>query len=130
MATTARRGARVKRREFEAQNEPQAVVRDQIEELARAGAQPLLLAALEDEVNVYVQRDRYQRQAEFRGLRRAEHLTTSTGAERSNWLRRPPFALFSARFESRRRSREGCKVAQACEDTYSRVVRVHGVAAR
>lgn len=69
MATTTGRGASVKRREVEAQDEARQVVRDQVEELARQGAQQMLLAALEDEVNVYLQRDRYQRQADFRGYR-------------------------------------------------------------
>jgi putative transposase len=69
MATTARRGASVKRQEDEAGDEAGPVVRDQVEELARAGARQMLLAALEDEVNQYLQRDRYQRQTGFRGYR-------------------------------------------------------------
>jgi putative transposase len=69
MATTTGRGASVKRREDKAGDEARRVVRDQVEELARAGARQMLLAALEDEVNTYLQRDRYQRQAEFRGYR-------------------------------------------------------------
>jgi hypothetical protein len=69
MATTTGRRSSVKRRDDEAGDEARQVVRDQVEELARAGARQMLLAALEDEVNVYLQRDRYQRQAEFRGYR-------------------------------------------------------------
>jgi putative transposase len=69
MATTARRGSSVKQQDGEAEDEARQVVRDQVEELARAGARQMLLAALEDEVNGYLQRDRYQRPAEFRGYR-------------------------------------------------------------
>ena len=69
MAATARRGSSVKRQEREAADEAVPVVRDQVEELARRGARQMLLAALDDEVNAYLQRDRYQRQPEFRGYR-------------------------------------------------------------
>jgi putative transposase len=69
MATTTGRGSSVKRQDVTAGDEAQRVVRDQVEELARTGARQLLLAALQDEVNVYLQRDRYQRQGEFRGYR-------------------------------------------------------------
>lgn len=69
MATTTGRGSSVKRQDHEAEDEARQTVRDQVEELARAGARQMLLAALEDEVNGYLQRDRYQRQAEFRGYR-------------------------------------------------------------
>lgn len=69
MATTAGRGSSVKRQDEGAGDEARQVVRDQVEELARRGAQQMLLAALEEEVNVYLQRDRYQRQAGFRGYR-------------------------------------------------------------
>ncbi len=69
MATTAGCGTSVKRQDFEAGDEARQVARDQVEELARAGARQMLLAALDDEVNAYLQRDRYQRQAEFRGYR-------------------------------------------------------------
>ena len=74
MATTARYAASVKRRGGEAEQEARQVVRDQVEELARAGARQMLLAALEDEVNGYLQRDRYQRSGDvagrtFRGYR-------------------------------------------------------------
>ncbi len=69
MATTAGRGSSVKRQDPAAEREAVQVVGDQVEELARRGARQMLLAALEDEVNAYLQRDRYQRQAEFRGYR-------------------------------------------------------------
>jgi putative transposase len=69
MATTTGRGASVKRQDVEAGDEAREVVRDQIEELARMGARRMLVAALNDEVDAYLQRERYQRQAEFRGYR-------------------------------------------------------------
>ncbi len=61
MATTARLGSSVKRQDHEAEDEARQTVRDQVEELARAGARQMLLAALEDEVSGCLQRDRYQR---------------------------------------------------------------------
>jgi putative transposase len=76
MATTARRESNVKQQDQQGAAEAGPVVRDQVEELARAGARQMLLAALEDEVNGYLQRDRYQRSggldgpgAAFRGYR-------------------------------------------------------------
>lgn len=46
------------------------VVRDQIEELARAGAQEMLMTALGEEVDAYLGRGRYERgDGEFRGYR-------------------------------------------------------------
>lgn len=69
MATTAGRGVSVKRSVAAVEEEGGQVVRDQIEELARLGARQMLRAALEDELNAYLQRDRYQRQPEFRGYR-------------------------------------------------------------
>lgn len=61
MATTTGRGSSVKREDGVGGDEAGRVVRDQVEALARAGARQMLLAALEGEVNVYLQRDRYQR---------------------------------------------------------------------
>jgi len=69
MATTTGRGSNVKRQETEAGEAAREVVRDEVEELARAGAREMLLAALDDEVKAYLQRDRYQRQPAFRGYR-------------------------------------------------------------
>jgi transposase-like protein len=69
MATTAGGGSNVKRQDQAAGGEAVQVIGDQVEELARRGARQMLLAALEDEVNLYLQRDRYQRQGEFRGYR-------------------------------------------------------------
>jgi transposase-like protein len=64
MATTAGRGSSVKRQDPVAGDEAQQVVRDRVEELARAGAQQMLLAALEDEVNVYLGRGWYERRGD------------------------------------------------------------------
>lgn len=61
MGTTAGRGSSVKRRDQAAREEAVQVVGDQVEELARLGARQMLLAALEDEVNVYLGRDRHER---------------------------------------------------------------------
>lgn len=79
MATTAGRGASVKRQDEAAGDEAVQVVRDQVEELARLRARQMLLAALEDEVNVYLGRGWYERcgdagppshgRREFRGYR-------------------------------------------------------------
>lgn len=78
MVTTAGRGSSVKGQD-EAADEAVQVVRDQVEELARLGARQMLLAALEDEVNVYLGRGWYERRGdagppgngrrEFRGYR-------------------------------------------------------------
>jgi len=61
MATTAGRAACVKRQSEQASDEARQTVRDQVEELARAGARQMLLAALNEEVEAYLQRPRYQR---------------------------------------------------------------------
>ena len=42
------------------------MVKDSLEELARVGGRRMLLAALNDEVDSYLQRDRRHRQAAFR----------------------------------------------------------------
>lgn len=47
----------------------EAEVRDQLEHLARQGARRMLQTALEEEVESYLGRSRYQREAEFRGYR-------------------------------------------------------------
>lgn len=69
MATTTQRSRSVKRQDVEAADEARGIVRDQVEELARAGAQEMLMAALNDEVEAYLGRSRYQRDATFRGYR-------------------------------------------------------------
>ena len=69
MATTAERRQAVKQDDSRAAEAAGEVVRDQIEELARAGAQEMLMAALNAEVDAYLGRGRYQRDGEFRGHR-------------------------------------------------------------
>ena len=69
MATTTQRSRSVKRQDVEAADEAHGIVRDQVEELARAGAQEMLMAALNEEVDAYLGRSRYQRDATFRGYR-------------------------------------------------------------
>ena len=50
------------------QNEEEAnVVDDTLEAMAREGARRMLAAALEEEVNAFMGRDRYERGEEFRG---------------------------------------------------------------
>jgi len=73
MATTTNRRGNVKR---EAGDEASEVVRDHLEELARAGAREMLTRALNEEVEVYLGRGRYERSGEasddtrpFRGYR-------------------------------------------------------------
>jgi transposase-like protein len=69
MATTTRRGSSVKRQDVQAAGEARETVRDRVEELARAGAQEMLMAALNEEVDAYLGRSRYQRDGTFRGYR-------------------------------------------------------------
>jgi putative transposase len=69
MATRTRRSRGVKRRDVQAGDEAREVVRDQVEELARVGAQEMLMAALNEEVDTYLGRSRYQRDEAFRGYR-------------------------------------------------------------
>jgi len=69
MATTTGRRGSVKRQDVQAADEAREIVRDQIEELARAGARDMLLAALNEEVEAYLGRSRYQREGTFRGYR-------------------------------------------------------------
>src|SRR5512140_266562 len=66
MATTAVRRAAVKQQEAD---QGQPVVADHLEELARQGARQMLVTALQEEVETYLGRDRYQRTGEFRGYR-------------------------------------------------------------
>jgi transposase-like protein len=69
MATTTKRRGSVKRQDLEASEDAREMVRDQVEELARAGACEMLMAALNEEVDAYLGRSRYQRDAAFRGYR-------------------------------------------------------------
>ena len=52
---------------FEESNEATGVVRDEVENLARQGARTVLMAALEDEVDAYLGRGRYERTGTYRG---------------------------------------------------------------
>jgi len=82
MASRAKRQDEVKRRDGEGAT---AVVADQLEALARSGARQMLTAALNEEVEAYLQRERYQRSGEeaaFRGYRNGtspRRLTLGTG---------------------------------------------------
>ena len=56
------------------QNEEEAnVVADTLEGMVREGARRMLAAALEEEVSVFLGRDRYERGEEFRGYRNGYH---------------------------------------------------------
>jgi hypothetical protein len=90
MATVTEQKAIVKRAAVQAAVQAESpaagaggqAIRDQVEELARAVARQLPLAALEDEVNNDLQRDRYQRRGEFRGYRNSttpRRLTLGSG---------------------------------------------------
>jgi putative transposase len=69
MATTTRRCDGVKRRDSDAGHKAREVVRDQVEELARQGAQQMLMAALDEEIDAYLGRGRYERSDVYRGYR-------------------------------------------------------------
>jgi len=69
MATTTGRRGSVKRQDLDAGDEAREMVGDQVEELARAGAREMLMAALNEEVDAYLGRSRYQRDEAFRGYR-------------------------------------------------------------
>ena len=66
MATTTDRRGNVKR---EAADEVTEVIRDQLEELARAGAREMLSKALNEEVDAFLGRSRYERTDDYRGYR-------------------------------------------------------------
>ena len=82
MATTTRRRQAVKQDDSQAAEAAGEVVRDQIEELARTGARDMLMAAMNEEVDAYLGRGRYQRDGEFRGYRNGKtprRLTLGSG---------------------------------------------------
>lgn len=54
-------------------NEQRNKVRDVLEACVREGARKMLAAALEEEVNAFLGRDRYERDKEFRGYRNGHH---------------------------------------------------------
>jgi putative transposase len=79
MATTTERGAKVK---AESGKEGGEVVGDQLEGLARAGAREMLSRALNEEVEAYLGRGRYERTEEHRGYRNgstSRRLTLGSG---------------------------------------------------
>jgi len=87
MATTTRRRQAVKQDDSQAAEAAGEVVRDQIEELARAGARDMLMAAMKEEVDAYLGRGRYQRDGEFRGYRNGttpRRLTLGSGTVELN----------------------------------------------
>ena len=61
MGTTTRRRRGVKRQDADAANEAREIARDQLEELARQGARQILMAALQDERDLHLGRDQYER---------------------------------------------------------------------
>ena len=69
MATTTKRRGGVKGQDLEAGDEAHQVVRDQLEALAREGACEMLMKALDEEVDGYLGRSRYQRTDVYRGYR-------------------------------------------------------------
>ena len=54
-------------------NEDTGVIEDTLEAKVREGARVMLAAALEEEVNAFLGRDRYERSDEFRGYRNGYH---------------------------------------------------------
>ena len=54
-------------------NDDAGVVGDTLEEMVREGARRMLAAALDEEVNAFLGRERYQRSDEFRGFRNGYH---------------------------------------------------------
>ncbi len=82
MATTTRYGRMVKAASSESAEEGQQEVHDQLEALARTGAREMLMGALNEEVDAYLGRGRYQRNGEFRGYRNgssSRRLTLGSG---------------------------------------------------
>jgi putative transposase len=69
MATRTRRRGGVKRQDSQAGGEAHQVVRDQLEALARQGAREILGQALDEEVDAYLGRGRYERTDDYRGYR-------------------------------------------------------------
>lgn len=87
MATTTGRRQAVKQDDSQAAEAAGEFVRDQIEELARTGAREMLMAAMNEEVDGYLGRGRYQRDGEFRGYRNGttpRRLTLGSGTVELN----------------------------------------------
>lgn len=82
MATTTRDERMVKAGSSESAEESRQVVHDQLEALARTGAREMLMGALNEEVDAYLGRGRYQRNGEYRGYRNgssSRRLTLGSG---------------------------------------------------
>ena len=82
MATTTHDGRMVKAGSSETAEESPQVVQDQLEALARTGAREMLMGALNEEVDAYLGRGRYQRNGEYRGHRNgssSRRLTLGSG---------------------------------------------------
>jgi len=88
MATTTRRRGGVKRQDSDGADEvrqagqARQIVRDQLEELARQGARQMLMAALDEEIDDYLGRGRYERTDVYRGYRNgstSRRLTLGSG---------------------------------------------------
>ena len=74
MATTTRGRQTVKQDDSQAADSASQVGRDRVEELARTGAREMLMAALTEEVDAYLERGRYERDGQ------AQHPLQSQGA--------------------------------------------------
>jgi transposase-like protein len=91
------------------------MVQDQVEELARAGAREMLMAALNEEVDVYLGRSRYQRDEKFHGYRNGttpRRLTLGSGTVALDQPRVRDTPADQERFESKI-----LRKYQRCSDT-------------
>ncbi len=70
MVIPADRRSNVK--QFEDRGQASQVVEDHLEDLARQGARQMLMAALNEEVDAYLGRGRYERSGEYRGYRNGQ----------------------------------------------------------
>lgn len=82
MATKTRKRRKVKVNKADSVEATEEVVQDQLEILARKGARQVLMMALDEEVEAYLGRGRYQRSEDFRGYRNgssSRRLTLGSG---------------------------------------------------
>ncbi len=87
MATTTRRRRNVKRQGQDAGEQACEMVRDQLENVARAGAREMLMVALNEEGDAYLGRGCDERDETFRGYRNGttpRRLTLGSGTEELN----------------------------------------------
>jgi len=104
MATTTRGRQTVKQDDSQAADSASQVVRDRVEELARTGAREMLMAALTEEVDAYLERGRYERDGEFRGYRNGttpRRLTLGSGTVELNQPRVRDIPRGQESFESK-----------------------------